>query len=99
MAMAFFRSSLSTDGARAMALAQMMGVVAAAGALAYTPLPPRFSWDTLPVFYHSSNQSGPYNEDAIKNISRFPVSARPRLTTRARRTCVKLLEAEAQGGG
>ena len=33
-------------------------------------LPP-FSWDTLPVFFHSSNSSGQYNDDALQTIARF----------------------------
>ena len=32
---------------------------------------PQFSWDTLPVFFHSSNSSGPYNDDALKVIAKF----------------------------
>ena len=32
---------------------------------------PRFSWDTLPVFFHSSNSSGQYNDDALKTIARY----------------------------
>ena len=34
---------------------------------------PQFSWDTLPVFFHSSNSSGPYNNDALKVIAKFPM--------------------------
>ena len=33
-------------------------------------LPP-FSWDTLPVFYHSSNQSGDFSRDALETIAKF----------------------------
>ena len=32
---------------------------------------PHFSWDTLPVFFHSSNGSGLYTQDAIHAISRY----------------------------
>ena len=32
---------------------------------------PQFSWDTLPVFFHSSNSSGPYSADAIRVISKY----------------------------
>ena len=32
---------------------------------------PQFSWDTLPVFFHSSNYSGQYNDDALKVIAKF----------------------------
>ena len=31
---------------------------------------PRFSWDTLPTYFHCSNLSGPFTDDAIKAISR-----------------------------
>ena len=32
---------------------------------------PQFSWDTLPVFFHSSNTSGPYSADAIHVIAKY----------------------------
>jgi hypothetical protein len=32
---------------------------------------PQFSWDTLPVFFHSSNSTGQYNDDALKVIAKF----------------------------
>ena len=32
---------------------------------------PQFSWDTLPVFFHSSNMSGPYSADAIRVIAKY----------------------------
>ena len=32
---------------------------------------PQFSWDTLPVFFHSSNNSGPYSADAIRVIAKY----------------------------
>lgn len=35
-------------------------------ARAYTPKGPRFSWETLPIFFHGSNASGPVNEDGLK---------------------------------
>lgn len=31
---------------------------------------PRFSWDTLPTYFHCSNLSGPFTDDSIKAISR-----------------------------
>ena len=34
---------------------------------------PQFSWDTLPVFFHSSNTSGPYSADAIRVIAKYPM--------------------------
>ena len=35
------------------------------------PGPTLFSWDTLPVFVHSANASGPWSEAAVKQLSRF----------------------------
>ena len=35
---------------------------------------PQFSWDTLPVFFHSSNSSGQYNDDALKVIAKFQMA-------------------------
>ena len=32
---------------------------------------PMFSWDTLPVFFHSCNESGLYSEESIKTIAKF----------------------------
>ena len=32
---------------------------------------PQFSWDTLPVFFHSANSTGQYNDDALKVIAKF----------------------------
>lgn len=40
---------------------------------AYVPRPPKFSWDTLPVFIHGSNQTGPINEEAIALMAKFPL--------------------------
>ena len=38
--------------------------------VAQATLPP-FSWDTIPVFYHSSNQSGDFSHNALKTITKF----------------------------
>ena len=48
------------------------GIVIVSFACCYTnaALPP-FSWDTLPVFYHSSNQSGDFSRDALGTIAKF----------------------------
>ena len=48
------------------------GIVIVSFACCYTnaALPP-FSWDTLPVFYHSSNQSGDFSRDALETIAKF----------------------------
>ncbi len=35
---------------------------------------PQFSWDTLPVFFHSSNTTGIYNDDALKTIAKFKMA-------------------------
>ena len=32
---------------------------------------PMFSWDTLPVFFHSCNATGLYSEESIKTIAKF----------------------------
>ena len=40
-----------------------------------SPGPPsvHFSWDTVPVFFHSSNYTGPYDDEAIRIMARFPL--------------------------
>ena len=35
---------------------------------------PQFSWYTLPVFFHSSNSTGQYNNDALKRIAKFQMA-------------------------
>ena len=35
---------------------------------------PQFSWDTLPVFFHSSNKTGQYNKDALQTIAKFQMA-------------------------
>lgn len=32
---------------------------------------PDFSWESLPVAFHSSNPGGPYSDDQIQNLSKF----------------------------
>ena len=34
---------------------------------------PLFSWDTLPVFFHSGNASGLYTKESLKIIAKFPM--------------------------
>ena len=34
---------------------------------------PVFSWDTLPVFFHSSNASGMYTKEAMRVIAKYPM--------------------------
>ena len=38
------------------------------------PSPPPFSWDTIPLFMHAMNQSGPLNDTAAKYMSTFPMA-------------------------
>ena len=38
------------------------------------PSAPRFSWDTVPVFFHSQNGSGPFNDATIAFAGRFPLA-------------------------
>eukprot|EP01047_Picozoa_sp_COSAG01_P040486 COSAG01_NODE_3412_length_6112_cov_2.531354_8_plen_448_part_00 len=35
------------------------------------PLPPAFSWETLPIFIHVGNNSGPFNDEAIGVMAKF----------------------------
>ena len=35
---------------------------------------PQFSWDTLPVFFHSANTSGQYSQEALKIIAKFQMA-------------------------
>eukprot|EP01001_Neometanema_parovale_P007548 NODE_3847_length_1154_cov_69.018429_g3660_i0.p1 GENE.NODE_3847_length_1154_cov_69.018429_g3660_i0~~NODE_3847_length_1154_cov_69.018429_g3660_i0.p1 ORF type:complete len:361 (-),score=56.12 NODE_3847_length_1154_cov_69.018429_g3660_i0:70-1098(-) len=35
-------------------------------------LPPKFSWDRLPVYFHSSNRTGMWNDTALEIIARYP---------------------------
>ena len=37
------------------------------------PIKPRFSWETIMPFFHSSNSSGPFTDEAIKAMSAFPM--------------------------
>ena len=32
---------------------------------------PQFSWDTVPVFFHSSNESGLYSQKALQIMAKF----------------------------
>lgn len=34
---------------------------------------PEFSWDTIPLFFHSMNMSGPWNDAALERIAQFPI--------------------------
>ena len=35
--------------------------------------PPPFSWATVPVFMHSQNRTGPFNDTALEFMARFPI--------------------------
>ena len=39
------------------------------------PPPPnvQFSWEHVPVFFHTSNTTGPYNQEALKIMAKFPL--------------------------
>ena len=32
-----------------------------------------FSWDTVMPFFHADNTTGPYSDEAIRSIARFPL--------------------------
>ena len=34
---------------------------------------PKFSWDTVPVYIHMCNASGPFSQTAAQHIARFPL--------------------------
>ena len=46
---------------------------AAAPVAISVPHGPKFSWDTLPVFIHSSNASGPISAAGLATMARFPM--------------------------
>lgn len=56
-----------------MMLAALLGTAHAGGAQKGNrpPQAPHFSWDTLPVFVHTSNCSGPASDHAIETLARF----------------------------
>ena len=47
--------------------------VPGASSSAYTPRGPRFSWDTIPCFFHSSNSSGPMSSASLALMAKFPM--------------------------
>lgn len=55
----------------ALPIAQKQQTRLASGSIASMP---RFSWDTLPVFFHSANSSGPWSEAAVAAIAKFPMA-------------------------
>jgi len=42
--------------------------------VAHVVRPRLFSWETLPVFFHSQNISGPWSEAALKQIARYSMA-------------------------
>eukprot|EP00756_Hemistasia_phaeocysticola_P049784 Hpha_TRINITY_DN24350_c0_g1::TRINITY_DN24350_c0_g1_i1::g.147980::m.147980 len=51
----------------------MLGLALTAGALEGAAKPP-FSWDTLPVFFHSQNGTGEWSPAALAQIGRYPLA-------------------------
>ena len=51
----------------------LLALLTAAMADAKPPSWPRFSWDTVPVFYHSCNFTGPYTDAGVKIMAKFPM--------------------------
>ena len=49
-------------------------LILAAGVHLGSTVLPQFSWDTLPVFFHSSNTTGQYNDEALKTIAKFQMA-------------------------
>ena len=61
----------------ALAIATMTSTAATVDTLPPVAHPPpslRFSWDTLPVFFHSANSTGPWSDAAITQIARYPMA-------------------------
>jgi hypothetical protein len=54
-----------------MARVLLLGTVAAAAT--FSPAGPRFSWSTVPVFYHSCNFTGPFLPSALDVMAKFPM--------------------------
>ena len=52
-------------------LSSVIAILIGTEAAAYTPKWPRFSWDKVPVFYHSCNFTGPYTDKGIEIMAKF----------------------------
>ena len=50
-------------------------------AAAAAPALPKFSWDTIPVFYHSCNYTGAFTDVALQTIAKFPLVVSPHFET------------------
>jgi hypothetical protein len=61
---------------RSQALAILALSFSPPASVAYEPKWPRFSWDTVPVFYHSCNFTGPYTDAALQIVAKFPFVVR-----------------------
>jgi hypothetical protein len=44
-----------------------------AATLARAAIPPPFSWDTVPLFFHSTNESGLWSAAALERLRAFPI--------------------------
>ena len=56
-------------------LSLMLALALSAVAMASPPLHrPPFSWQSLPVFFHSSNSSGPWSDAAAKAIAKYAMA-------------------------
>ena len=44
-----------------------------AATLARAAIPPPFSWDTVPLFFHSTNESGLWSAPALERLRAFPL--------------------------
>ena len=66
---------METSTAVAMMLALLVHAPAALLSVAAVPPPSsvRFSWDTVQPFFHADNVTGPYSDDAIRSMARFPL--------------------------
>ena len=61
--------SVATAAAAAAAAAEAPGQ----GVECTTCRGPRFSWDTVPAFIHTSNKTGPVNSAGLEMMDRFPL--------------------------
>ena len=51
----------------------LVGFILASGHPGFAALP-QFSWDTLPVFFHSANATGPYSDASLQTIAKFQMA-------------------------
>ena len=56
-------------------LAPFLLLAVGAAVCAYVPRPPRFSWASPPVFFHSSKKSGPIDSSGLQIMAEFPMVA------------------------